>query len=342
MGDEIETLGGMSLGALFKRRADVDFTHKNCQNCGTVLKGKYCHVCSQLADDFHRPIWKLFSEALTDFLFLDGRVWRTIPRLLFVPGRVTREYVQGKRASLVPPFRLYLISSLIFFSLFFAVGPSNEEVDAIAETIKTESTLVEVLNEISLSARVQERAEQIQAETGSLPSEVVLSDGDDESTETLKVDVEIERGSLAANLVGVMADNAVTLLEEPRRAVLLLQSWLPRMMLICLPMMVLSLTVLYAFKKNVFVYDHIITSLHFISTLFLLTSFAMILPAGIAENIWFVLLFYVPIYLYLQLYRVYDSSWWLTAIRSFIICGLGVVIVSGLLLLTVGAVTASA
>ena len=48
---------------------------------------------------------------------LDGRVVRTLPNLMGRPGRITRDYLKGRRARYMPPLRLYIVASLIFFLL---------------------------------------------------------------------------------------------------------------------------------------------------------------------------------------------------------------------------------
>ena len=88
-----------------------------CANCETRLEGPVCHMCGQVDDEYHRPVRGLFSEIIEGLLALDGRVARTIPALLLFPGRVTRSFLKGKRMRYMPPFRLYIIASLIFFLL---------------------------------------------------------------------------------------------------------------------------------------------------------------------------------------------------------------------------------
>lgn len=88
-----------------------------CANCETTLQGPVCHNCGQVDDEYHRPVHGLASEIFEGLTALDGRVLRTLPALLFRPGRLTRAFLKGKRARYMPPFRLYIIASLIFFLL---------------------------------------------------------------------------------------------------------------------------------------------------------------------------------------------------------------------------------
>lgn len=88
-----------------------------CANCGAALLGSVCHVCGQHADLYKRPVWSLVGNSISDMFALDGRVARTLTALMAFPGRVTRDYLKGRRGRYIPPFRLYLIASLAFFLL---------------------------------------------------------------------------------------------------------------------------------------------------------------------------------------------------------------------------------
>ncbi|WP_339748530.1 DUF3667 domain-containing protein [uncultured Maricaulis sp.] len=93
-----------------------------CSNCGSKLIGPVCHSCGQVAESFHRPIGDLLLDILDGLFGLEGRLWRTLPPLLFQPGKLTRRYLSGARARYVTPFRLYLSASVLFFLLVFAIN----------------------------------------------------------------------------------------------------------------------------------------------------------------------------------------------------------------------------
>jgi hypothetical protein len=59
--------------------------------------------------------WELLKDAGDLLASLDSRIWRTLGLLLFRPGRLTLDYLQGKRARFVPPVRLFIASSIVFF-----------------------------------------------------------------------------------------------------------------------------------------------------------------------------------------------------------------------------------
>lgn len=96
-----------------------------CANCGATLMGPVCHACGQHADLYKRPVWRLVGDGVSDMFALDGRVLRTLYELMAFPGRVTRDYLKGRRGRYIPPFRLYLIASLAFFLILPLVNPGG-------------------------------------------------------------------------------------------------------------------------------------------------------------------------------------------------------------------------
>jgi len=88
---------------------------QRCLNCGTPLKGPYCHACGQKADDFRRPWFILSGEVLSQFIEWDGRIARSIPPFLFAPGQLTIAFMQGRRGRFVTPVRLYVVVTVFFF-----------------------------------------------------------------------------------------------------------------------------------------------------------------------------------------------------------------------------------
>ena len=76
----------------------------------------------------------LLRELLADFMDFDSRVMRTLKPLLFRPGKLTRDYLDGRRFRYVPPLRLYIFSSLAFFFLAALLTTDAIGVSADRET----------------------------------------------------------------------------------------------------------------------------------------------------------------------------------------------------------------
>lgn len=92
--------------------ARTDFA---CRNCGTPAPLKFCPECGQ-ETTLHPPtLGEFLHEFVGHYVALEGQLWRTLALLLRRPGRLTREYLEGRRRRYVLPLRLYLTASFLFF-----------------------------------------------------------------------------------------------------------------------------------------------------------------------------------------------------------------------------------
>jgi hypothetical protein len=88
-----------------------------CENCGAPLAGKYCGACGQRREAPVHSLWHFTQLATEDLTHADSRLWHTLAALLFKPGHLTSEFLIGRRARYLPPVRLYLVLSVLFFLL---------------------------------------------------------------------------------------------------------------------------------------------------------------------------------------------------------------------------------
>jgi hypothetical protein len=86
-----------------------------CDNCGAAVSGRYCAACGQRLEPPVHSLWHFAQVATEDLTHADSRLWRTLAALLFRPGYLTREFLAGRRARYLPPVRLYLVISVVFF-----------------------------------------------------------------------------------------------------------------------------------------------------------------------------------------------------------------------------------
>jgi hypothetical protein len=118
-------------GHLLKPDAIVHHHHHatHCLNCDGPVGANFCPQCGQ-ATAAHVPSAREFlHELVGHYVALESKLWRTLALLMFRPGRLTRDYIEGKRVRYVEPLRVYLTLSVLFFALFkwsahdVSVGP---------------------------------------------------------------------------------------------------------------------------------------------------------------------------------------------------------------------------
>jgi hypothetical protein len=88
---------------------------KRCQNCGYFVAERFCSHCGQENVETRKRFHYLFVHFWADFIHYDSLFGKTILSL-FVPAKLTKGYLAGKRKSQVNPVQLYIfISFLVFF-----------------------------------------------------------------------------------------------------------------------------------------------------------------------------------------------------------------------------------
>jgi hypothetical protein len=88
-----------------------------CRNCGAALTGRYCSQCGQGAEVHVPSVKEIIHEVLEGLTHSDSRLWNTLKCLWLQPGQLTLEFIAGRRVAYLPPFRLYLILSVLYFFL---------------------------------------------------------------------------------------------------------------------------------------------------------------------------------------------------------------------------------
>jgi Protein of unknown function (DUF3667) len=104
-----------------------------CLNCGTALAGprpRFCAACGQ-ETRVKAPTLREFAQQFGGAYFAtEGALWRTLKLLLFKPGELTRQYLQGRRKHYVLPLRLYLSVSLMVLLLTRLLGDGMVNISA--------------------------------------------------------------------------------------------------------------------------------------------------------------------------------------------------------------------
>ena len=123
-------------------RKALQYRGTKCLNCGHPLDKSdvYCPYCSQLNSDKQISAKDFFAEFLSSILVYDSRFRSTITDLLFHPGRMTRNYVDGQRMKYANPFRFYLSVSIIYFLISGSLSfMSNDNEDLSKEIAKAKA-----------------------------------------------------------------------------------------------------------------------------------------------------------------------------------------------------------
>ena len=306
---------------------------KLCQNCSAPLHGNYCSQCGQRDWPGGLTFSAVAGEVFDDVFSWDSRIWRTLVALVFRPGFLTAEFIAGRRARYVPPFRLYLIISFVLFLMVSLVATTTDYVHVggpgSSESLELapEEDGVTAGPGPSAQAPVEDH-HNTAASTISLDLRPRASGNGGEDSERLIAPIVTGQPegdtSLAADIRISLSDedspqwlqdldqrlehNAARLQGDPGQFVEQLVEYLPQMMFLLLPVFALLLKFSYLFSPYNYL-EHLVFSLHFHSFAYLLYLFGTlvstwILTEGIGAPLFLVFVVYLP----LALMRTYGSS----------------------------------
>ena len=310
MAREFEIIGAGAIGALLHRKArHGPAPGAVCANCGAELAGPYCHVCGQDADDHHRSIAHLAWEGVEGLTHLDGRLAQTVPLLLFQPGRLARDHLEGRRARHVPPFRLFLISLLIFMfvleSLFHQAtlkGAHPTEGGSAIASVETSHANV-------VFATPQQARAMVKAQTGGAPTNPVPAANTKPAADADSADVDLTDAKGHRSALGVWLRSHI------KRAVankdyytMVLFTWAHRLAILLLPILAGLLAVVYVRRRQFFVYDHLIVAMQFLSFEFLIFAVAWLIPEPALGWALLIATLWTPVNLFMILRGAYGSG----------------------------------
>jgi len=323
--------------------------HPDCMNCGTELRGQYCGTCGQRASSRLISLWELLRDGFGDLLDIDSRLWRTAAPLLIRPGKLTRDYLEGRRARYMPPFRMYLVLSVIFFvvaffdpqddlSLLFEPEPEATPEEVLAEEGQEQEArdkAQEVIDELAAEGVLspedaQDALEELADEDGG-PTFTLYGDGTEEG---FNVKFDEDTGDCVATgadklprwlqvrltperIEGMCERIAI---DDGKTLSDLLLDNIPIALIVLLPFMALVLKGLYPLSRRFFV-EHLLFFVHFHAFFFLILTLQILfsrlaelvhLPEPISVLVLVTASFYIPVYLYKGMRRVYGQGHLLT------------------------------
>lgn len=297
-------------------------SHTHCENCGTPLAGPYCHKCGQHDFEFHRSFRHVFMEALENFFHFDAKFFRNIATLLFYPGRLTAEFNSGKRASQMPPFRLYVFISLLFFFFIFlgkkVDDPLKEDRPGELKSlgvVKDPRALKEALTEMK-----KDLAEDHAVQEAAAPSVEKTPSGAATKSGAKKPVQQSEFGQWIQHHGERMVDPA----HRKEVSEVFVHS-IPKMLLVCLPFF--ALFTRFLFRKSGQVYlQHLVLALHFHTFIYLWWLFstgwgflAGFAPFALQGWVVFACNAWMTLYPFLMLRRLFANSWPKTIFKGILL-----------------------
>ena len=285
---------------------------KNCPNCGEVLTGRFCMSCGQKDYNMLRPFWTLLEETLGDLFSFDSRFFGTILPLFFRPGYITREFNRGRRAHFVPPFRQYLVISIIFFLLLVSIDIQLFDTDDINLDTDGNNIFLNSSDDKQETTNKEKIETLIQTDKFESVLDKAATDMTEKRESNLKDSTDADK-NIYDGTIGFLG-GVKKVWQDPKLLNVVLADWVPKIMFLMLPLFALFLKLLYIRRKKFYI-EHLVFSMHFHAFIFLLFTLILLLYhfLPIFNPYLSYLLWYVPAYLFIAIWTVYGQG----PIKSF-------------------------
>jgi hypothetical protein len=275
-----------------------------CENCGASVTQTYCGVCGQRIEPPVHSLWHFARVAAEDLTHADSRLWRTLGALLFQPGYLTLQFLAGRRARYLPPLRLYLVLSVVFF-LFASGTRSNLQVlqvslpDGSAPKVTVmplEGATTSPLGAAHGAESAEQRAERVCNIRYSGPWEEKIAPAARDACRR------------------AFADNGRSLREAFLHNV-------PRAMFLFMPLLAAVMMLMYWRPRHYYV-EHLLLFVHNHAFVFLLAMLAWLASAllpFVSDWIGLGVMLYISWYMYRSMRVVYGQGRWLTLSKLFVL-----------------------
>ena len=296
----------------------------NCLNCGTALIGNHCYACGQKAH-VHRTLHAFGHDILHSVLHFDGKIWRTLPMLVWKPGDLTRRYIHGERAKFVSPLALFLFTVFLTFAVFNslvpggadinnAFGPRNVEKGQIAKAkAESEANIVQFETELktlraagkptrATEAKLQSEQTDLKVINGALTA-LGQKAGTSDVDAWRFTDLDFPGATKLNEGVKHAAEN-------PQLLIYKIQSNAYKFSWALIPISVPFVWLLFFWRRRFKMFDHAVFVTYSLTFMMILTSlFAILIQFPATEAIGGLMLALVPpLHLYRHLRYAYDTS----------------------------------
>ena len=328
---------------------------KDCLNCGTIVQGRFCHVCGQENVVPKEKFGHLVVHFFNDITHFDGKFFNTLRALVFRPGFLSKEYMEGRRGTYLHPVRMYLFTASIFFLIFFALQNPEKSIRlglenplSKAQRDSAKNDILKELKALPADADLKKQFEILSDTTRTVTGADLLPFTDKQgplniSGVTGKYKSFSEYDSVQHTLPKTSRDNwflkrlvktELKINDDFRRdpkgtATDIFSTFLhrlPYLLFVSLPFFALILKLLYARRKQFYYADHIIFTLHhyIFSFMFFLVVFGLSeLKTLTAWKIWSILMTIAviawPVYLYVAMKKFYRQGWFKTFVKFILL-----------------------
>lgn len=303
---------------------------KDCLNCQTSLPevAKFCPNCGQKNTDGKVSVTEFFRIFFDTYFNIDSSIFRTAIGL-FVPGRLTQQFFEGRHKSFLHPMRLFLLTAAFYIAVlgFQINGFLSEKADTMSKSVHEYFVKNEVLNQIDSIQRVQLLDKSNCVDTAFVDSLRSIYELNILDSLNGNIDITLARGEANIPIQDFYKSSIPELVEkyevtdwkeivlmkqtrrfinDPDKFIQTIIGNLIWMIILLMPTITLMLKLYYA-RHGFYFVEHLVFSFHFNAFAFFLVGLATWISDG-NLSIFFGANFIASIFLFFAMKKFYDQS----------------------------------
>lgn len=276
-----------------------------------------------------------FHDILHGVFHVEGKIWHTLPMLAIRPGRLTREYIDGRRARYLSPIALFLFVVFLTYAAYSILGSPVQEDGAGSNFIQIDNGDELARESQAETERLQNRLEREQARgrpTAGIAEELAaieqvdeILDASQQSAGELaeRINQTISDGTMpdaSTDQPGWLEGILVDVQSNPKLLAYKLQANAYKYSWLLIPLSVPFMWLLFPFSRRFGLYDHTIFVTYSLSFMLFITLLSGLLGMTGITALAELPILYAPVHLFLHLRGTYGLKKRWALLRMIPLC----------------------
>ena len=126
----------------------MELEPNTCKNCGQTTTGAYCGNCGQRSAVYKVTFRETFNDLADNLFSISAPLPRTLKYLIADPGKLLRDYLEGKRKSYYKPISFFILATVFYLFIRWLI-----DFDIRGTVVSTDSAVEQMGEDNIIKAR---------------------------------------------------------------------------------------------------------------------------------------------------------------------------------------------
>jgi len=291
---------------------------ERCLNCSHSIdvSDRYCPNCGQLNSNKELTAKQMLTEFLASIFSYDSKLFKSLKLLLISPAKIAIEFLKGKRASYVNPFRFFISVAIVYFLLSSILAPNIDKSEFENNFKSTES--VEDSNDVKKDSLNTENKLVVGSENAKLKINI----SENKTTKS---------NSFLNKLQTLFLENVENSKQNPQAFIDFMLPKIPFVLFFLMPFISL-ISRLFYWRRSFSYTEHLVLNYYLFSTFFIVFSLSELFSALFDYDFGWLFFLVNVIYILRTFKQFYKQNYFKTILKLvFIFIADFILIVVGLI-----------